>query len=124
MTWRPADAIEAAFVFFAWLDQSLLIAAPLFVVACADGLPGAPRRFAAPQSTRTLRLLFALVATLVAATLLADVRIHELYGFHINGFVWNLVTTPGGIASLEASTETWLTVAVAIVAIFGAVFAC
>ena len=70
-----------------------------------------------------MRVLFALVATLVAATLLADVRIHELYGFHVNGFVWNLVTTPGGIASLEASTETWLTVAVAIAAIFGAVLA-
>ncbi len=52
-----------------------------------------------------MRVVFALVATLVAATLLADVRIHELYGFHINGFVWNLVTTPGGIASLEASTR-------------------
>ena len=122
ITWRPANALEAAFVFFAWLDQSLLIAAPLFVVAALTGyLERRAKRGAIVA--RTMRVLFAVVATLVAATLLADVRIHELYGFHINGFVWNLVTTPGGIASMEASTETWLTVAVAIAVIFAAVLA-
>ena len=122
MTWRPTDALEAAFVFFAWLDQSLLIAAPLFVVAALTGYLER-RAIRSAATTRTMRVLFALVATLVATTLLADVRIHELYGFHVNGFVWNLVTTPGGIASLEASNETWLTVAVAVAVIFGAVLA-
>jgi hypothetical protein len=81
------------------------------------------RAIRSAATTRTLRVLFALVATLVATTLLADVRIHELYGFHLNGFVWNLVTTPGGMASLEASNETWRTVAVAVAVIFGAVLA-
>ncbi len=120
-TWRPVDVHEIAFVFFAWLDQSLLIAAPLFGVAWLTGyLERRTKRGA--TVARTMRLVFAVVATLVAATLLADVRIHQLYGFHINGFVWNLVTTPGGIASMEASTETWLTVAVAIVAVLTAVF--
>ena len=85
MAWRPADALEAAFVFFAWLDQALLIAAPLFVVVALTGyLERRATRRAAVM--RTMHVLFALVATLVAATLLADSRIHELYGFHINGF--------------------------------------
>ena len=41
--------------------------------------------------------------------LFADRLIHSMYGFHINGFVIDLVTTPGGIASLGASTSTQLT---------------
>lgn len=120
IAWRPASALEAIFVLFAWLDQALLIAAPLFVVAA---LTGHLERRAKRRATvaRTMRVVFAVVATLVAAALLADMRIHELYGFHINGFVWNLITTPGGIASLEASRATWLTVTVAIAAIFAVV---
>ncbi|MCU7940927.1 MAG: sulfatase-like hydrolase/transferase, partial [gamma proteobacterium symbiont of Bathyaustriella thionipta] len=31
-----------------------------------------------------------------------DSRLYDLYAFHINGFVWNLITTPGGIDSLGA----------------------
>ena len=32
----------------------------------------------------------------------ADLVLHRMYGFHVNGFVWNLVLTPGGIESLGA----------------------
>ncbi|NPE28303.1 sulfatase-like hydrolase/transferase [Methanococcoides sp. SA1] len=31
-----------------------------------------------------------------------DSHLHDLYGFHINGFVWNLLTSPGGFDSLGA----------------------
>jgi len=31
-----------------------------------------------------------------------DSHLYDLYAFHINGFVWNLITTPGGIESLGA----------------------
>jgi membrane-anchored protein YejM (alkaline phosphatase superfamily) len=30
----------------------------------------------------------------------SDSKLFDLYGFHINGFVWNLLTSPGGIESL------------------------
>ncbi len=120
-TWRPLSVAEAAFVFFAWLDQALQIAAPLFVVAALTGRLER-RAHRSVGFRRALRVVFAAVATLVAAVVLADARIHELYGFHINGFVLNLVTTPGGIASLEASTETWLTVGFAVALIFVVVF--
>ncbi len=46
-----------------------------------------------------------------AATLLlfiVDAQIHGLYGFHLNGFVWNLLITPGGIASMGGSDSTIL----------------
>lgn len=31
-----------------------------------------------------------------------DSHLYDLYAFHLNGFVWNLITTPGGIDSLGA----------------------
>ena len=41
--------------------------------------------------------------------LFADHMIFGMYGFHINGFVIDLVLAPGGIASLGASQSTQLT---------------
>lgn len=57
----------------------------------------------------------ALAVVLVALTglvhilLFADRVIFGMYGFHINGFVLDLVTTPGGIDSLGANLSTQLT---------------
>lgn len=45
----------------------------------------------------------------VSATQLAlygDYLLWQLYGFHLNGFVWNIITTPGGVAALGASAST------------------
>lgn len=56
-----------------------------------------------------------LAASLIGLTglthvgLFADRMIHDMYGFHINGFVVDLVLTPGGIASLGATRSTELT---------------
>jgi membrane-anchored protein YejM (alkaline phosphatase superfamily) len=48
---------------------------------------------------------------LTQALLYADRLIHDMYGFHINGFVIDLATTPGGIAALGAGWSTRLTAA-------------
>ena len=71
------------------------------------------------ESGRYRKLVLA--ASLIGLTglthvgLFADRMIHDMYGFHINGFVVDLVVTPGGIASLGATRSTELT-AVLIVA--------
>ena len=57
--------------------------------------------------------LFALVQTF----LFADAFIYRLYGFHLNGFVWNLVFTKGGIESLESGQSTMFTVALIVIVI-------
>ena len=44
--------------------------------------------------------LAVLVFTLVQILIYADKMIFQIYGFHLNGFVWNLVFTPGGLESL------------------------
>jgi len=41
----------------------------------------------------------------------ADSHLYDLYGFHINGFVWNLLTTRGGIDSLGADQTSTLLIA-------------
>ena len=37
----------------------------------------------------------------------SDRFLFQLYGFHLNGFVWNLVTTRGGIESLDSGADTF-----------------
>jgi uncharacterized protein len=47
--------------------------------------------------------------------LFADGFLHRMYGFHLNGMVWNLVTTPGGIDSMDAGGSTrWAVVQIAV----------
>ncbi|MDO9596250.1 MAG: DUF3413 domain-containing protein, partial [Azoarcus sp.] len=61
---------------------------------------------------RTLVYLTAyLSGTLTLVCMYADYRVYELYEYHLNGFVWNLVTTRGGVAALGATDSTMLTVA-------------
>lgn len=50
-------------------------------------------------------------STLVLLILYADYRLYELYEYHFNGFVWNLITTPGGVAALGATDATMATAA-------------
>ena len=35
-----------------------------------------------------------------------DYTVFNLYNFHLNGFVWNLITSPGGIESMGGSSST------------------
>ncbi len=58
-------------------------------------------------------LLFGLVQVCVYA----DQRMHEIYGFHFNGFVWNLLTTPGGFASMGGGADSERAAALLVVAV-------
>lgn len=52
-----------------------------------------------PRIAISVAILFAILGHLFV---FFDSRLYDLYAFHINGFVWNLLTTPGGIDSLGA----------------------
>jgi len=60
-------------------------------------------------SATVLATVLILLTGLTHALLFADRVILGMYGFHINGFVIDLVTTPGGIDSLGATLSTQLT---------------
>ncbi|MCB9897394.1 MAG: sulfatase-like hydrolase/transferase [Planctomycetes bacterium] len=49
--------------------------------------------------------------SLVQFVVHCDVRVVRMYGFHINSFVWNLITVPGGIESMDAGDSTRVTMA-------------
>lgn len=44
----------------------------------------------------------------------SDVMIYDLYRFHFNGFIWNLVTTRGGLSSLGTSNGTYLSIVLSV----------
>lgn len=71
----------------------------------------------APRREVLLAVLLIGLTGLTHALLFADRMIHSMYGFHINGFVLDLVLTPGGIASLGASQSTQITAALIVAAL-------
>ena len=56
--------------------------------------------------------------SLVQVLVYSDRFIHNLYGFHINGFVWNIVFTPGGVESLGGVSSTTVSFILIILGIF------
>lgn len=61
-------------------------------------------RLAQWLSFRLAACLGVLYASLLLFIFYIDARLFAMYGFHFNGFVWNLLTTPGGFASLGSSS--------------------
>ena len=60
----------------------------------------------------------AVIAGLIPQILIfADGIIFRRFGFHLNGFVWNLITTKNGISSMGGDTATGLTFAAILTAI-------
>ncbi len=47
-----------------------------------------------------------LAGLVVVGLIFADMQLFMLYEYHFNSFVWNLLTTPGGLAALGATQET------------------
>ena len=59
-----------------------------------------------------------LLTSMTLVMLYADYSIYKIFGFHLNGFVWNLVTTPGGIDSMGGSDSSSLTYGVIVLGFF------
>lgn len=75
-------------------------------------------RLLLPVSGRAAAVLAVVLAGMVQLALYGDHLLWQLYGFHLNGFVWNIITTPGGIAALGSSASTERDVALLAVGIF------
>ena len=58
---------------------------------------------------RVRLLATVILSALTIAFIFSDSRLYDLYGFHFNGFVWNLIITPGGFQSLGMDqTSSWV----------------
>ena len=92
----------------AWLGLSAIPMLPAWLFAALGGEP----------ARRAWRWccwgLAGLLAGLAAILLLVDIAIHRQFGFHFNGLVLNLLTTPGGFESMGLDYRTIAPAAVAL----------
>ncbi|MFA7257772.1 MAG: DUF3413 domain-containing protein, partial [Kiritimatiellales bacterium] len=63
----------------------------------------APLFLKSPWFTGTLAVIG---TTIVQLLIYTDSFIFKMFGFHFNGFVWNLISTKGGIESMGSSQST------------------
>jgi membrane-anchored protein YejM (alkaline phosphatase superfamily) len=77
-------------------SYALLFVAPLWLLC----------RLLAPLPRGIGLGLSVLLGGLLQLLIYADGLLWTLYGFHLNGFVWNILTTPGGLAALGSSESS------------------
>lgn len=108
------SATGAAFWFHvcAWLFYSFAYAVVTIIPAWIQSLLA--------RGVNRLTAILAVVCSVTGILLLkSDLMIYDLYNFHFNGFIWNLVTTKGGLASLGTSQQTYVAIGLSIVAALG-----
>lgn len=117
-----AGAATTFFTILAFISFPLIYTLPiqLVVVPLQKILNAIARRIDSPKLILTLQsvLIAMSVGYFIAIQLMlfGDRFVYHLYSFHLNGFVWNLVTTPGGIESMGAGTSTVLTITLIVIA--------
>ena len=106
---RLLGAVATGWLIAVWWTYCLLyllpVFAPLLLISHALDSGAVARRLPRVARHGHSALLGAawLGASVVQLLVFADAFVFRLYGFHFNGFVWNLVTTAGGIESMGAS---------------------
>ncbi|MCX5634966.1 MAG: sulfatase-like hydrolase/transferase [Planctomycetota bacterium] len=60
------------------------------------------------SSSAVLYVFSVAVFSFLQIFIFTDKFIYSMYNFHINGFIWNIVFTPGGLDSLGAENQTKL----------------
>ena len=109
---RPESFGAAAWMGGVYLTYGFLYLAPAMLLTWIVHLltsrgPGGRLQARLRVPPGSLALGTALVAASGIQLLLhADIVIHQMYGFHINGFVLNILRTPGGVESLGADSST------------------
>ena len=113
--WPYIEASQASVYLFATLSvlgYATMFVSPVIVIGELLELFVRPRGDEVPRWKLALVYggvwLVSLIVVLVGYT---DLQLFKLYEYHFNAFVWNLLTTPGGLAALGATEETTYTVA-------------
>jgi hypothetical protein len=109
---RFLSPIATGWVIAVWLTYSFFYLLPVFLPVlllnralssawAARHIPG----LVTHGGTALLGIAW-LGASLTQILVFADAVVYRIFNFHFNGFVWNLVTTRGGIESMGASGAT------------------
>lgn len=92
------------FALCAVIVQASLLSLPMFVLAHASTIKSKPKLRLSAQ------IALPIVGLILLILLFANYTLNSMYGFFIDSFVINLMTTPGGAAALGASNSTYFTV--------------
>jgi len=111
---RALDSVGTmVFAALVYLSYGVFYLIPAIVLTTAAhwGLSGWRRRDEDLSGWRLWVVYFvALTSTaLTTIALLVDRIVYRFFGFHLNGFVWNLATTHGGIESMGGNDSASLT---------------
>ncbi|WP_198262936.1 sulfatase-like hydrolase/transferase [sulfur-oxidizing endosymbiont of Gigantopelta aegis] len=102
------------FTLYVWLSYSFYYLLPTFFIA--KTLLFLYHRYASNE--KILKFIFATILLISILTLLflySDYYLYNLYGYHIDSFVINLIMTPGGIESLGVTNATIQTMTIQVV---------
>ena len=109
-TVRYIGLITTVFEISAYLTYCLLYLLPIyFLLLTVNRLISINffgRLFSSNLSSWLIYVSAVIGFSFVQIVIYADRFIYNLYGFHLNGFVWNIVFTPGGIKSLGGGNDT------------------
>lgn len=108
---------QGFFSLYVWLCYSFVYLLPLLVVG--KTLLFFYHRYASEESSHywliSILLLILVCSILILLFLYSDYYLFNLYGYHIDGFVLNLLSTPGGIESLGVTSATVRTMTIQLV---------
>jgi membrane-anchored protein YejM (alkaline phosphatase superfamily) len=99
----PADAVSAAFALAVSVTYTAFYLAPLALLV---GLLWLVLRRPGGAARALAVAVVVLGGALLQIFVFGDRFLFRIYGFHLNGFVWNLVTTRGGIESMDGGADT------------------
>jgi len=113
LTAKALDSMwTAAFAVVVYLSYGFVYLLPAVVLTTlAHWIASAWKRGQALSGWPLWMVYTVAVVTTAATTILlyVDRTVYHLFGFHLNGFVWNLATTPGGIESMGGADSASLT---------------
>ena len=105
----PRTAPTTAFLGVVWLEYAVIYLLPAFLPALLIATHAGRSRWRGTTGLAWMALLGAAIQLL----LVVDHFVYRQFGYHLNGFVWNLLLTPGGIESMDAGGSTvWFAVAI------------
>lgn len=105
----------ALFLQFALVTHLALISSPLALLAALASRLG--------LDPRATALVYAVLGAAFQLLLLVDVRVYNLFRYHLNGWVWTVVTTEGVEDSVQLDAALWLKVAAFVGLMIAALYA-